>query len=57
MSMISTNDIQALINTQVAPGIIEGAIHESAVLKYFRRLPDMTSNQTKLAVLDKLPLA
>lgn len=57
MSMISTNDIQALINTQVSPGIIEGAIHESAVLKYFRRLPDMTSNQTKLAVLDKLPLA
>lgn len=57
MSMISTNDIQALINTQVAPGIIEGAINESAVLKYFRRLPDMTSNQTKLAVLDKLPLA
>lgn len=56
-NMIETRDIEALINTQVAPDILEGAIKQSAVLQYFRRLPDMTSNQTKLAVLDRLPMA
>lgn len=55
--MINTKDIEALINTQVSNDILEGAIRQSAVLRYFRRLPDMTSNQTKISILDKLPIA
>lgn len=54
---ITKQDIQALIRTQVMDEIIEGAVKESAVLRYFRRLPDMTSNQTKMTVLDNLPIA
>lgn len=56
-NMIGTSDIEALINAQISNDILEGAIRESAVLKYFRRLPDMTSNQTQISILDRLPIA
>lgn len=54
---ITQQNIQALINPQIMNEIVEGAIKESAVLRYFRRLPNMTSNQTKMPVLDSLPIA
>lgn len=54
---ITGQNIQALINPQIMNEIVEGAIKESAVLQYFRRLPNMISNQTKMPVLDNLPIA
>ena len=57
MAEITRQDAEALIETQVSREIIEGAIKESKALQMFRRLPNMTSDKTKLRVLDMLPLA
>lgn len=56
-SEITRQNVQALINNQITSEVIEGAIRESAVLRYFRRLPNMTSNQVQMPVLDNLPVA
>lgn len=57
MAEITRQDLRALITPQISSEIIKGAINSSAVLQYFRRLPNMTSNQLKMSVLDNLPLA
>lgn len=57
MSMITKNDAYALFEPDVINEIIEGAIKQSAVLQLFRRLPNMTTNKTKMRVLDALPMA
>lgn len=57
MTAILRSDVESLIETQIASGIIEGVVKDSAVLKMFTRLPNMTSDKTKLRVLDQLPLA
>lgn len=54
---ITSQNIKALINKQIMTDVIEGAVKQSAVLQHFRRLQNMTSNQTQLAVLDNLPIA
>lgn len=54
---ITAQDIRAIINKQIMTDIIEGTVKESAVLRHFSRLQNMTSNQTQMAVLDKLPIA
>lgn len=54
--MITRQNAEALIDTQVANEIIEGVVTESAALRMFRRLPNMSSGRTKLRVLDSLPL-
>lgn len=54
---ITKTDVDALIETQVANEIFEGTIRESKALSMFRRLPNMTSDKTKLRVLDSLPIA
>lgn len=54
---ISRTDAEALIREQLAPEIIQGAVSESAVLRMGTRLPDMTSAQTRMPVLDTLPMA
>lgn len=54
--MITRQNAEALIDTQVANEIIEGVVKESAALRMFRRLPNMSSGRTKLRVLDSLPL-
>ena len=56
-SEITRQNVEALIRQQLTDEIIQGAIQQSAVLQYFRRLPNMTSNQTKMPVLDNLPVA
>lgn len=56
-SEISRQNVEALVRKQITSEIIQGAINESAVLKYFRRLPNMTSNQVQMPVLDNLPVA
>lgn len=57
MSMITKQDAYALFEPDVIGEIMEGAIKNSAVLQLFRRLPNMTSNKTKMRVLDSLPMA
>ena len=56
-SGIVRNDVDALIETQVANEIFEGTVRESKALQMFRRLPNATSDKTKIRVLDSLPVA
>lgn len=55
--MIKKSDAYALFEPDVMSEIIEGTIKQSAVLQMFRRLPNMTTNKTKMRVLDSLPMA
>ena len=57
MAKIDRTDIDALVETQVADEIFQGVVKESKALSMFRRLPNMTSDKTKLRVLDSLPVA
>jgi len=54
---ITKTDVGALIDEQVVNEIFAGAQKESKVLSLFRRLPNMTSDKTKLRVSDALPIA
>lgn len=54
---ITRTDVDSLIETQVANEIFEGTIRNSKVLSLMKRLPNMTSDKTKLRVLDSLPIA
>lgn len=56
-NIIARTDAEALIDVQLTQEIIQGIVAESAVLKHGKKLPNMTSNQTKLRVLDSLPVA
>lgn len=55
--MITKSNVEALFEPQIMNEIIEGTVKQSAVLSMFRRLPNMTSNKTKMRVLDALPMA
>lgn len=57
VSGITRTDVDALIETQVANEIFEGTIRQSKALSMFKRLPNATSDKTKLRVLDSLPVA
>ena len=57
MAVIAKTDVEALIETQVANEIFQGVTKESKALSMFRRLPNMTSDKTKLRILDSLPVA
>lgn len=57
MAQITRQDAEALIEVQAIREIMEGTVKESKALQMFRRLPNMTSNKTKMRVLDALPLA
>ena len=57
VNTIAKTDVDALIETQVANEIFEGVTRESKALSMFKRLPNMTSDKTKLRVLDTLPIA
>lgn len=54
---ITKTNVEALFEPQIIQEIIEGVTKQSAVLRMFRRLPNMTTNKTKMRVLDALPLA
>lgn len=54
---ITKSDVEAVIETQVADEIFQGVTKESKALSMFRRLPNMSSDKTKLRVLDSLPIA
>lgn len=55
--MITRQNAEALFDEQLIAGIIEGVTTQSKAMQLFRRLPNMTSNKTKMRVLDALPLA
>lgn len=57
MAGITKTNVEALFEPQIIQEIIEGVTKQSAVLSMFRRLPNMTTNKTKMRVLDALPLA
>lgn len=57
VSGITRTDVDSLIETQVANEIFEGTIRQSKFLSMARRLPNMTSDKTKLRILDSLPIA
>lgn len=54
---ITHNDVKALEEVQVVNEIFEGTIRDSKALQLFKRLPNMPSKQTKLRILDSLPIA
>lgn len=57
MPMISRDQAAALIEQQLVTTIFQDVPKQSAVLSLMRKLPNMTSKQTKVRVLDLLPLA
>lgn len=57
MTQITKNDAEAVIETQVVKEIFEGVTTSSKALSMMRKLPNMTSDKTKLRVLDSLPVA
>ena len=57
MTKISRSDIDAVVETQVADEIFQGVVKSSKALSMFKRLPNMTSDKTKLRILDSLPIA
>lgn len=56
MSMITRSNAEALFEPQVMREIIEGVVKQSKAMQMFRRLPNMTTNKTKMRVLDALPM-
>lgn len=56
-TLISKLDAGALVDEQVVNEIFKDAEKESKALSLFRRLPNMTSDKTKLRVSDALPVA
>lgn len=54
---INRERVAALIKEQMLPTIFQGTIENSAVLRMADKLPDMTTAQTRIALLDALPLA
>jgi len=56
-SIINRTDAEALIETQLVKTIFEDVPKQSAVLSLMKKLPNMTSKQTKIRVLDLLPMA
>ncbi len=56
-SIISREAAEALIREQVVPQIFQDVPKKSAFMSLARKLPNMTSKQTRIRVLDQLPMA
>lgn len=56
-NIIDRTGAESLIPVQEANEIIQGIVTQSAVLQRGRKLPNMTSRQYKMSVLDMLPIA
>lgn len=56
-NIINRERAEALIREQITPAIMQDVPKQSAFMSMARRLPNMTSNQTRMRVLDVLPLA
>lgn len=57
VDIIARQNAEAIIREQVVPQIFQDVPKESAFLSMARKLPNMTSNQTRIRVLDTLPMA
>lgn len=57
MALIERSGAEALFPEDVARDIISGVVEESAVLTLGNRLPNMSTKQRRLPVLESLPLA
>jgi HK97 family phage major capsid protein len=57
MTMITREQAEAIIRQQVVQTIFQDAPKNSTFLSLARKLPNMTSNQTRIRVLDFLPTA
>lgn len=55
--IISRERAEAIIREQIVPQIFQEVPKESAFLSMARKLPNMTSKQTRIRVLDTLPMA
>ena len=56
-AIISRENAEAIIREQVIPEVFQHAPEQSAFLALARKMPNMTSNQTRMRVLDVLPMA
>ena len=57
MAIIDRQGAEGLFPEDVAREIIQGSVNQSAVLTLGTRLPDMTTKQRRLPVLESLPMA
>ncbi len=57
VNIVSRADAENLIREQLVNSIFQDAPKSSVVMRMARRLPNMTSRQTKVPVLDMLPMA
>lgn len=57
VSSITRSNAEALIPVQESRDIIQGVVEQSAVLERGKRLANMTASQSKMPVLDLLPVA
>lgn len=55
--LISRTNAEVLIDPQISAEIFQQVVESSSALKVMKRLPNMTSNETKMKVLDSLPSA
>lgn len=55
--IISRSNAEVIISPQELDSVFEGIKTQSKAMQLFRRLPNMTSDQTKIKVLDALPMA
>lgn len=57
VNMISRQNAEAIIREQVVSKIFQDVPKKSTFMSLARKLPNMTSNQTRMRVLDVLPMA
>lgn len=57
VNIISRENAEAIIREQVVPEIFQDVPKQSTFMSLARKLPNMTSNQTRMRVLDVLPMA
>ena len=57
VNVISRENAEAIIREQVVPEIFQDVPKQSTFMSLARKLPNMTSKQTRIRVLDQLPMA
>lgn len=57
VNMISRQNAEAIIREQVVPEIFQDVPKQSTFMSLARKMPNMTSKQTRMRVLDVLPMA
>lgn len=57
VNAITREQVEALIKEKITPAILQDAPKESIVMKLGKKLPNMTSKQTRVRVTDLLPMA